>query len=185
MTGARGGRRAFRAQGRLAIALAVALAGLLAGPVAAAADEGSEESGYGYALAHELMSPYCPGRTLAACPSEQAAELRQWILLQEAAGATREEVVATLEARFGEVIRSSPEAEGWGLAAWLLPGAAVAAGALMVWLVLRRMVRPAASSAARDGVPDAPASPPSSRESAPDEGELERLVDAELAASDR
>jgi len=175
VTGAKGGR----------LAIALAVAALLAGPLAAAADEGAGESGYGYALAHELMSPYCPGRTLAACPSEQAAELRQWILLQEAAGATREEVVATLEARFGEVIRSSPEAEGWGLAAWLLPGAAVAAGALMVWLVLRRMVRPAASPAARGRVPDSPGSSAASRVPPPDEAELERLVDAELAASDR
>jgi len=150
-------------------------------PSAAATDEARGPQ-FGYALAHEVMSPYCPGRTLSACPSEQAAELRQWILLQEAAGATREEVLSALEARFGEQIRSAPKASGWGLAAWALPGGAVLIGGLLVVVVLRRMVAPDAP--APDAGADAgtgPAAPPKSSADA----ELERLVDAELAAGER
>lgn len=135
----------------------------------------AENETWGYALAHELMSPYCPGRTLAACTSEQAAELRQWILLQEAAGASREEVVGVLEQRFGDVIRSSPEAEGWGLAAWLLPGAALLVGAVAVAGVLRRMV----------AAPARPAPGPPGPRSVDDDDELARRVDAEIAAGER
>jgi cytochrome c-type biogenesis protein CcmH len=199
-------------RGVLALAgVALLLAAAGEAPAAEQEPAGGAESQYGYALAHELMSPFCPGRTLAACPSDKAAELRQWILLQEAAGATREEVVTALEARYGEVIRSSPEAEGWGLAAWLLPGVALLVGALGVWAMLRRMTRgghaeandgtaarvtplrtrpdaPPGSAAQATTPATAPATAPSTAPSAdadPDEAELERLVDAELAASER
>jgi cytochrome c-type biogenesis protein CcmH/NrfF len=135
----------------------------------------AETESWGYSLAHELMSPYCPGRSLAACTSDEAAELRQWILLQEAAGASREEIIAVLEQRFGDVIRSSPEPEGWGLVAWLLPGSALLLGGLAVAVTLRRM-------AARGPALDTPAAP--SPAAAPDD-ELARRVDREIASSGR
>lgn len=144
----------------------------------------AEEVTWGYALAHELMSPYCPGRTLAACTSDQAAELRQWILIQEAAGASQEEVFAILEQRFGDVIRSSPEPEGWGLAAWLLPGAVLLVGALAVVRVLRGMVaKPARASSAESSPPSA--SPPTERAAQGADAEIARLVDEEIAAAER
>ena len=117
-----------RAATRLAAIAAVLALGLASQHVAAA-----EDSSWGYAIAYELMSPFCPGRTLAACPSDKAAELRQWILLQEAAGTSREGVIDILLQRFGDVILSSPEAEGWGLAAWMLPVVALLVGAAEVF----------------------------------------------------
>ncbi len=158
---------------------------LLVGLLSAGAPQADPaESEWGYALAHELMSPYCPGRTLAACPSEQAAEVRQWILIQEAAGATRAEVIANLEVRFGEEIHSAPAAEGWGLAAWGLPAGALALGALMVFWVLRRMV----TGPVTEG--PGPTGPPSQRPVADEasrarDAELEKLVDAEFSAKER
>ncbi len=74
---------------------------LLAAPVLAEGDP----VGWAYELSGELMSPFCPGRTLAECPSPQADELRLWIITQEAAGATRAEVERTLYQRFGDSIR--------------------------------------------------------------------------------
>jgi cytochrome c-type biogenesis protein CcmH/NrfF len=148
----------------------------------------AEDQTWGYALAHELMSPYCPGRTLAACTSDQAAELRQWILLQEAAGASQEEVVGVLEQRFGDVIRSSPEAEGWGLAAWLLPGAVLLVGALAVVGVLRRMVakpKGPVPSVSLPGSPSAPSDPAAGGASEAADDEIARLVDQEIAAGER
>lgn len=138
---------------------------------------------YGYALAHELMSPFCPGRTLAACTSEQAAEMRQWILLQEAAGATREEVIAVLESKYGDQIRSSPAAEGWGLAAWLLPGLAVVVGAGLAIYSVRRLVgAPGSGKAGEESMRPEPA-----RKSAStgEEALLEQLIDAEFAETRR
>ena len=87
---------------------------------AAGADE---RSGWGYRLSREIMSPYCPGRTLSDCPSPQAAEVREWIVEQEKAGASRSEVEAQLFQVFGEQLRQAPKAEGMGLVAYLIPAA--------------------------------------------------------------
>ena len=112
-----------------------------------------------------LMSPFCPGRILIDCPSPQAAELREWIADQEAAGRSRADVEAQLYARFGDVILQAPKAQGFGLAAYLIPLAAFGAGGAVVWLFLRRQSRARAEPA-----PLAAADP-----------EVDRLIDEELA----
>jgi cytochrome c-type biogenesis protein CcmH/NrfF len=157
---------------RQTILVAVLAFVLLAWAVPAGASGDAE--GWSYRLAHELMSPFCPGRTLSACTSDQAAELRQWMVMQEAAGTSREEVIAILEQRFGDVIRSRPEAEGWGMAAWLLPVIAALAGLGVAFVALRRMVAPqGAPRPTAAGAPHLDIDP-----------ELERLVDQELRAGD-
>jgi len=162
------------------ILLVLALAGfLVASDSQAETSSATSTSGssWGYAIAHEIMSPFCPGRTLAACTSSQADELRQWILLQEAAGTSKEEVEAILYERFGDVVLAAPKPEGWGLGAYVIPIGAFALGAAAIPFLLRRMVgREQKTAAAKESGP-APASP------APlDDAALERLVDEELAA---
>ena len=136
-----------------------------------------DQSSWGYKLPHELMSPFCPGRTLAACTSPQAAELRQEILLLEAAGASEEEVRANLLERYGDSIRAAPKAEGWGLSAYVLPAVFfLAAGGLVVFL-LQRMVRSTPTSE-RQSSAGAAAPPPLGTPE--EEAELARVVDEEL-----
>jgi cytochrome c-type biogenesis protein CcmH len=108
---------------------------------------GAAAKSWSYDLAGDLMSPYCPGRTLSSCPSPQAAELVQWIVVQEAAGATREEVVEMLIERFGEEILGAPPAKGITLWAYLIPVLGFVVGGGLVAVVLRRIV-------ARGAVPD-------------------------------
>ena len=84
------------------------------------------------------MSPFCPGRTLAECPSPQADELRLWILEQARAGATREEVEAELLRSFGDKLRQAPRAEGIGLLAYGVPGVFLLAGGALLVVFLRR-----------------------------------------------
>jgi cytochrome c-type biogenesis protein CcmH/NrfF len=55
-------------------------------------------------LSGDLMSPYCPGRTIASCPSGAARKLEDEILAQAQAGKTRAEIEASLVERFGEDI---------------------------------------------------------------------------------
>lgn len=145
---------------RLAALLAFAL--LLAAGAARADKPWSEQ------LAHELMSPYCPGRSLTECPSPQATELRLWIQSQERAGVPREQVEARLFEQFGDQLRHGPRAEGWGLWAYLVPAAALAAGAVLVFVFLRRQGRPASAPPAAAPAPDP---------------ELERRLDEELGAA--
>jgi cytochrome c-type biogenesis protein CcmH len=157
------------------LALLLALA-LLAGPASADGDGAPAESSFAYDLAGELMSPFCPGRTLASCPSPQAGEMIQWIALQEAAGATREEVIAQLVARHGESILGAPPARGLTLWAYLGPVLGFVAFGAVAVVVLRRIVAPGAGPAVAAPVPaDAPAV------AARGADELARIVDAELA----
>jgi len=124
---------------------------------------------WAYDLPNDLLSPFCPGRTLADCPSPDAASLRMWILVQAAAGRTRDDVEQELYQRYGEVIRSAPKAEGFGAAAYWIPAAVFAGGGALVGWFLRRATRRGAA----DGPPVRPLDP-----------EVERKLDELLGGDD-
>jgi len=149
-----------------------ALAGLLCalpGPLAA-------EEQWGYELANELMSPFCPGRALAECPSEKAEELRQWILAQERAGVSREAVEAELFETWGDSLRQAPKPEGVGLVAYAIPAIVLLVGGGIVSIALRRR---STSEAAGSSPTEPDAEGPAPAGHAPDP-ELDRLLDDEL-----
>jgi cytochrome c-type biogenesis protein CcmH/NrfF len=146
---------------------------------------------WAYAMAHDIMSPFCPGRTLAACPSPQADQLRQWILFQAAAGQSEEQVEEMLFERFGDVLLSAPKAEGgWGVSAYAIPAGGFLLGGGVVVFVIFRMARRgdglgAESSAAALLRPAAQSSSGSASAAgaAVSDTELERMVDEEFARS--
>jgi cytochrome c-type biogenesis protein CcmH/NrfF len=133
---------------RLPAACALLLA-LLAGG-AEAADPGANVGRRAHALSGDLMSPYCPGRTLADCPSPEAAVVREEIRARLGRGESESEVRALLESRFGEGVRGLPrEAIGWaGPVVILVTGAALLALALRA--LSRRGVHGAAPRAPTD-----------------------------------
>jgi cytochrome c-type biogenesis protein CcmH len=133
--------------------LLIAVAGV------AAADPNASVGQRAHALSADLMSPYCPGRTLSDCPSPDAAVVRQEIRARLDAGQSEEEIRATLEARFGGALRGLPTSA----VGWLGPIAILLLGAVALALALRRLSRreaPGARAAARP--------------------EIERALDAEL-----
>lgn len=159
-------------------ALLSIVASLLASMIcagAASAIEGAPP--WSYAMAHELMSPYCPGRTLAECPSPQAMELRFWILSQAAAGATEAEVNAMLTQRFGDVLLASPRAEGWGLSAYVIPIAFFLLGGPVVVLIIRRLTT---GSAAAAGLSAEPVYATATATPTTIDADLERQLESEL-----
>lgn len=85
------------------------------------------------------MSPYCPGLTLAACPSPTADSLRQAIIGRVRAGESQASIERGLEAVYGTAIRATPDARGFGVLGWAVPWVAFALGALWVTRVLTRM----------------------------------------------
>jgi len=159
----------------LALALALALALTAPAPGARAAEPSAAgesppvaaEEPWSADMVDDLMSPYCPGRTLRNCPSPQAGELIGWIETQEEEGRDPEAVYQQLLSEFGEEIRQAPPARGFGVAAYAIPVLALLAGGALVAVFLRRQgaaaasVEPTATPAALDP-------------------ELERLVDEEL-----
>ncbi len=150
------------------LGLAGISAALLLGVLAAiaAGEASAAPEGWAYKLPHDLMSPFCPGRTIADCSSPQAESLRMWLIVQEASGRSREDVEAELFERYGDVLRSAPRATGFGLAAYVFPVIAFLAGGVVVAVFLRRQTRAVAK-------PE-----PSSLALDP---ELERAIDQELA----
>lgn len=146
-------------------AISAALLFGASGATATDAEAVAEPEGWGYEISHDLMSPYCPGRTLSACPSPQADDLRMWILVQEASGRSREDVEAELYERFGNVLRAAPLAEGFGLTAYAFPIIAFFVGGVVVAVFLRRQTRVTATPEPSSHAPDP---------------ELERVIDREL-----
>ncbi len=104
------------------------------------------------ALAQKMMSPFCAGRTLSACPSPKAAEWRDDIRTMVRQGVPADEIRQRLAARipshdlFG--IPKTPL--GWALPIFLV----LAAVALLVFL-LRVLIKPTA-----DEKPLPPPDPP-------------------------
>ena len=158
---------------RLSLALIAAAACLLGLTAPSSSAPPTEEANppWAYEVWHDTMSPYCPGRTLAECPSPQADELRLWILTQAAAGASREEVEGILFERFGDSILTAPRAEGWGLAAYVVPVLGFFLGGLVVWLVLRRMVGTREETGGASAIPPGPLDP-----------EIQRRIDEEFGS---
>jgi len=134
-----------------AVAALLVLISFAAASAAETPASGDAKTRWAYDLANELLSPFCPGRSLADCPSPDAASLRMWIVVQAAAGRTRDDVEQELYARYGEVIRSRPKAEGIGWTAYWIPASVFAGGGVLVGWFLRRATRrtPVSQSPAR------------------------------------
>ncbi|MCO6431057.1 MAG: cytochrome c-type biogenesis protein CcmH [Deltaproteobacteria bacterium] len=99
----------------------------------AAAIEAQEQS-----IARTVMSPFCPGRTLADCPSSTASQLRAKLREMLAQGRSEQEVQDFLLATYGEEIRAAPKKEGFGLLAWVMPAAFLLLGLFVMYLWLFR-----------------------------------------------
>jgi cytochrome c-type biogenesis protein CcmH/NrfF len=87
-------------------------------------------------LFDQVMSPFCPGRTLTNCPSPQAEVLRNGIREQLQAGATTDDIWEDLYEAYGDQVRSIPRASGFNLLVWVIPGLFFVLGALLLvrWL---------------------------------------------------
>ena len=85
-----------------------------------------------------VMSPFCPGRLIADCPSPAAIEMREQIRQRIAAGETAEGIQAELLETYGEYVRAAPTGSGFDLAAWVVPPVALALAAFAVMLWMRR-----------------------------------------------
>ncbi len=140
----------------------------VAGDVAAQPATGAAPEGWAYELAEYLMSPFCPGRTISDCPSPQAKSLKMWMIVQEAAGRSREDVERELIERYGEGLRPAPRTDGFGVTAYAFPIVAFLAGGVFVAIYLRRQTH-SARLLARPAQTLGPLDP-----------ELEKMIDEEL-----
>ena len=106
----------------------------------------------------EVMCPVCGTTLELATESPQANREREFIRGLIAAGATKEEIKDELVAEFGDEVLAIPDDEGFDLAAWIVPGLAIVAAAIAIFLGLRRW--------RRDGRGDEPPAAPLGAEDA-------------------
>jgi len=71
---------------------------------AAAASPNFEAEQLTNQLSHDLMSPYCPGRTIATCSSPQARKLEMYIKREFEEGKSRDEIEQVLVARYPDIL---------------------------------------------------------------------------------
>ena len=134
---------------------------LWTGPAAAAPPNAAD-------LEAELVCPVCE-TTLDQSSSPVAERMKTFIRVRIAAGDSEQEIKDVLVAQFGPAVLAEPPGGGFGLLAWLLPLAALAAGAVAVALLVRSW------SSRRS---------PKTDEDEPLGPQVERLVDEELARFD-
>lgn len=104
----------------------------------------------------QLRCPTCQGLSIADSPATSAAQMRELVREQLAAGASDDEVRAFFVARYGRWILLDPPAAGVDVALWLAPPLELAFGALIV--VRRARARTAGGPGTRAwGTPLAPA----------------------------
>jgi cytochrome c-type biogenesis protein CcmH/NrfF len=150
------------------------------GPTDQDANATAENVRKAQSIARQTMSPFCPGRTLADCPSEYAAEWRHDIQQMVNAGRSASEIQAELERRAGGDLSGNPNRR----VGYALPVALVAGALLILFGVFRYLsgkkkeeTVPAESAAlalAEGGAADRKAL----------EARLEKELDEELAAEE-
>lgn len=93
------------------------------------------------ALYENIMSPYCPGRTLSACPSDDARKLREQIKSQVDQGYSSDAIKRQLSILYGKEILGEPEFNSFGLLAWLLPFLLVTVCSFIVVALIKKNKR--------------------------------------------
>ena len=121
-----------------------------------------------------LMSPFCPGLTLATCPSPGADSLRRDIRAKLVRGETPRAITAAYAADWGEEMLGAPPVRDWGVLLWTLPGVLLLMGGAVLALWLLRLRRRAVAS--ESAVQEAPVG------GAPLEPALRKRLEEELEA---
>ncbi|AOY87242.1 cytochrome c-type biogenesis protein CcmH [Marinobacter salinus] len=92
-------------------------------------------------LAEELRCPKCQNQNIADSAAPISKDMRAEVYRMMRGGASNEEIVSALEARFGEFIRYKPKVEKRTILLWATPAIAVIGGLLVVAGVVVRSRR--------------------------------------------
>jgi cytochrome c-type biogenesis protein CcmH len=121
---------------------------VLAALVAAAAAAVPVREDTVHDVAAQLRCVVCQSLSVADSPSETAHQMKAIIRERLAAGETPEQVKAYFVDRYGTWILLSPPRQGFNLLVWVVPFAGLAAGLVLVLIVVRRWSRRPAPTAA-------------------------------------
>ena len=155
---------------KLALSLLAAL--VLAAPAVASEAHPTQAD-----LEDEIVCPVCAPQTLDQSDAPVALQMKRLIAARIAAGDTKSEIKAKLVDEYSRAVLAAPPREGFDLLAWVLPLAAVAAGAALLGVAAWRWTK------AREPAPAA-GLPSGSANGRPLDPALERRLDEELARFD-
>ena len=93
------------------------------------------------AIEREVWSPYCPGRLLSDCTTQQARELRDEIHRRVSSGQDSDEVLAWIRRNHGNEALARPEWRGAGLAVWIIPLLIFVIGVIVLTRLVRKWSR--------------------------------------------
>jgi cytochrome c-type biogenesis protein CcmH/NrfF len=63
-------------------------------------------------ILRNIWSPYCKGVSLLECPSSQAEKLREEIYARLEAGESTDQIIDSLNVRYGNQLRMQPSSSG-------------------------------------------------------------------------
>ena len=121
-----------------AVALLVMLAGGIAPAVATESAAGRKDPAR--AITSQLICPCSCGEILSGCTCDTGKAMQGFVTDALKAGKGKDQIVASLVAKYGEVIRGAPKAEGFNLIVWIAPFVATVIGFFIAASVLRRWV---------------------------------------------
>jgi cytochrome c-type biogenesis protein CcmH len=109
------------------------------------------------AIFREVMSPFCPGLTLADCPSPNAFTMRGDIEARLAKGESRDAILDELVTKYGTQILADPSDTPIGSVVWGVPFVLSGLAAIGLAVFLRRATRtheepPALAAAGPPGI---------------------------------
>ncbi len=100
------------------------------------------------AIARQLYCPVCENTPLDVCPTEACRQWRELIRQQLAEGWTEEEIKQYFVENYGARVLAEPPRQGLNWLVYLVPPAAILAGAFILYRALRSWSRPEAETAA-------------------------------------
>jgi len=92
-------------------------------------------------ISYLLMCPVCQGQSVGESNSNLAHDMRDIIRKQLEEGKSKEEILAYFVNSYGESILASPPPKGINWLLWLLPGAGIIIGGVVITLFLFRAQR--------------------------------------------
>jgi cytochrome c-type biogenesis protein CcmH len=133
------------------------------------------------AVASQLKCPVCQNESVASSPSWMAQQMRNTIRQQLQEGKSEQDVIEYFRQRYGDSIVWTPQWQGVGMLAWLVPIALLLLGLLLVYFTVCDWQALAVASTAQQAARE------DEEEQARDDEELQRYrrqLEQELAEED-
>ncbi len=116
-----------------------------------------------------IIAPCCWSQPVSQHYSEVAEQIRNEVQTMVAAGKSRDEILDFYVAKYGERILATPRARGFNSLVYILPWAALIAGASLLLLLLKKLRKPGVA------VEPAPAALPDAKYESLIQKEIEKL----------